>query len=465
MINIDLQDFFDSFHFGRVVGFFEKNKNYKCTNEVAILIAQLTCHNGKLPQGAPTSPLITNIICQIMDMRILRIAKKYHLDYTRYADDLSFSTNDKKFLEKWEAFYKEITDEIVRAGLKVNADKTRMQYRDSRQSVTGLTVNKKINIDRRFYKQVRAMANSLYVNNTFVNGTKDGTIKQLEGKFSFIDQIDKYNNIKDRETHSIYNLNGREKQYQKFLFFKYFIALDKPLIITEGKTDVKYIKSALKKLYKDYPELIERNPDGTFNFKISFLRRTKRLKYFFNMSQDGADTMKNIYNFYSSKNNKFHNYFAEFKNIGRIPAHPVIMIFDNELANKSNPLSCFASYISLGDKEKDRLKKDLFLNIVEDSNLFLLTHQLIQGKKECEIEDLFDETTLNHKIGEKTFSRNDKADKSFFYGKEIFANYIQSNYININFDEFKPFLDNIVKIMDEYNKCIKTDTDQGNTMK
>ena len=272
VINIDLQDFFDSFHFGRVVGFFEKNKNYKCTNEVATLIAQLTCYNGKLPQGAPTSPLITNMICQIMDMRILRIAKKYHLDYTRYADDLSFSTNDKKFLEKWEVFYKEITNEIVCAGLKVNADKTRMQYRDSRQSVTGLTVNKKINVDRRFYKQVRAMANSLYTKNTFVNGTKEGTIKQLEGKFAFIDQIDKYNNIKDKDNHSVYNLSGRERQYQKFLFFKYFIALDKPLIITEGKTDVKYLKSALKKLYKDYPELVEKNTDGTFNFKISFLR-------------------------------------------------------------------------------------------------------------------------------------------------------------------------------------------------
>lgn len=100
-------------------------------------MAQLTCYQGKLPQGAPTSPIITNYICQTFDMRIIRIAKKYHLDYTRYADDLSFSTNDKKFIEQWEPFYNELTHEVERAGFKVNTKKTSVQYRDSRQTVTG----------------------------------------------------------------------------------------------------------------------------------------------------------------------------------------------------------------------------------------------------------------------------------------------------------------------------------------
>lgn len=97
VINFDLEDFFDSFHFGRVKGFFEKNKYFKLSEEVALCIAQLTCYKGTLPQGAPTSPVITNLIAPILDFRLLKIAKKYKLDYTRYADDLTFSTNNIHF--------------------------------------------------------------------------------------------------------------------------------------------------------------------------------------------------------------------------------------------------------------------------------------------------------------------------------------------------------------------------------
>src|SRR5699024_7070708 len=90
VVNIDLKDFFPSFHFGRVRGFFEKNKYFLLSREVSTIIAQLTCYKGSLPQGAPTSPIITNLICQILDYKLLKIAKKYKTDYSRYADDLTF---------------------------------------------------------------------------------------------------------------------------------------------------------------------------------------------------------------------------------------------------------------------------------------------------------------------------------------------------------------------------------------
>ena len=66
--NVDIESFFDSFHFGRVKGFFEKNKDFLFLKQVATTIAQIACYNGRLPQGAPTSPVITNIICNILDM-------------------------------------------------------------------------------------------------------------------------------------------------------------------------------------------------------------------------------------------------------------------------------------------------------------------------------------------------------------------------------------------------------------
>lgn len=93
IVNVDLENFFDNIHFGRVRGYFQKNKDFQLSKEVATVIAQLTCFKGSLPQGAPTSPIISNYICNIFDLRIIKLAKKYKLDYTRYADDLTFSTN------------------------------------------------------------------------------------------------------------------------------------------------------------------------------------------------------------------------------------------------------------------------------------------------------------------------------------------------------------------------------------
>ena len=118
VLNIDLENFFDSFHFGRVRGFFEKNRDFALPTEVATVLAQLTCFEGCLPQGAPTSPIITNLLCQILDNRLLRVAKKYKLDYTRYADDLTFSTNDKTFIEFKDEFMSTIQKEIERAGFR-----------------------------------------------------------------------------------------------------------------------------------------------------------------------------------------------------------------------------------------------------------------------------------------------------------------------------------------------------------
>ena len=457
VLNMDLENFFDSFHFGRVRGFFEKNRYFLLPQNIATILAQLTCYNGCLPQGAPTSPIITNLICNILDMRLLNIAKKFKLDYTRYADDLTFSTNDKKFLYNLDEFKNEITEIIEHSGFMVNEKKTRLQFKNSRQEVTGLIVNKKINVNRDYYKKTRSMANNLYKNGEFeINGEK-ATINQLEGRFSFINQIDWYNNLICKEKNkkiqlNFRNLNGREKQYQMFLFYKYFFKNSKPCIVPEGKTDIAYIKSALKNLYKLYPNLIKKKSDGTFDFKISFLRRTKRLEYFLNIQLDGADTMKNIYNFYCNNDNANYPFYSEkLRKLGAIPSNPVIFILDNELNNAKKPLKNFTNHIKL---ENNVHKHSLFKthNYVDITyNLYLLTHQLVKGYQECEIEDLFDNSTLNNKINGKTFERDTKIfnDKNH-YGKAVFADYISKNHKTIDFNNFRPLLDNLDKIVAYY---------------
>lgn len=446
IINIDLEDFFDSFHFGRVRGYFEKNKHINLPVEVATIIAQLTCYEGKLPQGAPTSPIITNMICEILDQRLIHLAKEFKLYYTRYADDLTFSTNDKMILDKYDLFLNRIKSEIIKFGLSINNKKTRLIYNSSRQEVTGLIVNKKINIEKEYYKKTRAMADNLYKYGEFTVKEERGTIKQLEGRFSFINQIDKFNNThnKEKKTNNkdkikFWELNAREKEYQKFLFYKYFYLNQRPMIVTEGKTDSIYIKAALKNLYKEYPKLIEKK-EGKFSFKISFFKRTNRMKYFFNIHHNGADTLINIYNFYTGSNN-FPNYYEYLKaKNGEINQNPIFILFDNEQNKNGKPLQKIKQNIGIKDKivGSRQIK----------GNLYILTNPLVKGLAECEIEDLFDDAVLNVELNNKLFSREDKFDNKEFFGKKFFADYINRNYRKINFDSFRPLLDEMCKRID-----------------
>lgn len=452
VLNIDLENFFESIHFGRVRGFFIKNNNFLLPTEVATVIAQISCYEGKLPQGSPSSPIISNLICEILDYRISKIAKRYKLDYTRYADDLTFSTNDKKFLGLQTDFFKEISKEIIRAGFKINEKKNRLQYKDSRQVVTGLVVNEKINVNRMYYKETRAMAHQLYKHGSFQINGETGTLNQLEGRFAFINQLTWYNNKIDDGKHNFYELSSRERQYQKFLFYKYFFANPKPLIVTEGKTDIAYLKSALKNLYSEYPKLITKNSDGTFDYKVSFLKKTKRLRYFLNINLDGGVALKNIYNFFNSNNakNSAPNYLEYFKKISStLPENPVILLFDNEIkSNNEKPIGNFLNHARIDDNKRAILEKKYMVNIID--NLYLLTVPLVKGKSECDIEDLFDNMTLSHKIGGRTFTKRDKYDVSMYYGKEMFSKYILNNYSEIDFNEFRSVLDNINNIIDLY---------------
>ncbi|MBS7333402.1 MAG: retron Ec67 family RNA-directed DNA polymerase/endonuclease [Weeksellaceae bacterium] len=450
VFNVDLENFFESFHFGRVKGFFEKNEHFMLPSEIAVIIAQICCYNRKLPQGAPTSPVITNLICNILDIRILKLAKKYKLDYSRYADDLSFSTNDKNFLNSKDDFYNELVKEIIKAGFRVNDKKSRLLFKDSRQVVTGLVVNEKINVNRMYYKETRAMVNSLYTTGSFEINSKIANIKQLEGRLSFINHIERYNNNIDKNNHDFRKLSSKEKQYRSFIFYKYFFANETPVVITEGKTDIKYLKAALKKHYKEYPALVLKESDGTFSYKVTFLRRTKRLQYLFGLFRDGAPALKNLYNFFSPISNKdFPNYLDYFKKISNSnPKNPVIMIFDNELANKTKPLANFANHCKLDEGTRSILKEKYQVKLQD--NLFLMTNPLVENKAECEIEDLFHDAVLKTIIGGKIFSREKNADPNKYYGKEIFSNYIMRNYSNIDFSNFKPMLENLNEIVGRY---------------
>src|SRR5205814_3311637 len=96
VLNVDLKDFFPTINFGRVRGVLIA-KPYCLLPHIATYIARICCRDNALPQGAPTSPIISNMICSRLDRQLLRLARQYRCVYTRYADDLTFSTSMPRF--------------------------------------------------------------------------------------------------------------------------------------------------------------------------------------------------------------------------------------------------------------------------------------------------------------------------------------------------------------------------------
>ncbi|MGJ8655883.1 MAG: reverse transcriptase domain-containing protein [Akkermansiaceae bacterium] len=175
VMNLDLKDFFPSLTLARVIGAF-RELGYShgiasvlaliCTEqptqEVSIDNENWHIADGQrcLPQGAPTSPAITNIICRRLDARLQGIANKHSFSYTRYADDMTFSTKGetKQNLTKLLWHVKKVIHE---EGFTVHPDKLRIMHKGQHQEVTGVVVNDKISISRTKVRQYRALLHHL----------------------------------------------------------------------------------------------------------------------------------------------------------------------------------------------------------------------------------------------------------------------------------------------------------------
>jgi len=185
VINLDIDSFFDSINFGRVRGLF-LSKPFNLDDKTATKLAQLMTYENKLPQGAPTSPIISNLICKKLDHKLIKLAKKYTLTYTRYADDISFSTHKRNLNTK--KILTEIEKIINNNGFKVNKSKTRVQYSYQSQIVTGLKVNKKVNVNRKYIRQIRSMLFSWYT-----DGLNEATKKHFHTDYEYINKNNIHN--------------------------------------------------------------------------------------------------------------------------------------------------------------------------------------------------------------------------------------------------------------------------------
>ena len=140
VLGIDIKDFFPSIGFDSIFSIF---KSVGYTQKTAHFLADICTYQGKLPQGAPTSPMLANLVIGRLDIIIDNYCRRRNFKYSRYADDITISGSHKLPMH-----IQKIIAIIEVSGFAVNEEKTRLHSRGSRQKVTGLVVNDKVSIGR-----------------------------------------------------------------------------------------------------------------------------------------------------------------------------------------------------------------------------------------------------------------------------------------------------------------------------
>ncbi len=175
VVNLDFKGFFPTLDFKRVKGAF---RNLGYSEHVAIILAALCTEPDQdkvkmdgieyfvnkgerhLPQGAPTSPMLTNIICYKLDKRLAGLAEKNGFRYSRYADDLTFSASGKSVENLTQLLWavRKITKD---EGFVLHPEKLRIMRKGSRQEVTGIVVNEQMGVSRKNLRKFRALLHQI----------------------------------------------------------------------------------------------------------------------------------------------------------------------------------------------------------------------------------------------------------------------------------------------------------------
>lgn len=207
VLNIDLKNFFNSINYDIVIEKLMRQPYYFAYKPAKLVADLLTVKTEKygaiIPQGAPSSPLLTNMIADHLDVRLSKFAEKYDMTYTRYADDITFSF-DTYGSWRWNRGRRSIIYKIIESeGFIINKHKIRTSFKGQRQEVTGLIVNKKVNVKREYIKRLRTELHNWEKDGYIISSYKyfkhlesDNNRKKLtpmerviEGKISFVKMV------------------------------------------------------------------------------------------------------------------------------------------------------------------------------------------------------------------------------------------------------------------------------------
>lgn len=204
IFNTDIENFFPSITKVMVRKALQRELGGKLTsNDVINIICSLcTVPNNEgievLPQGAPSSPILSNIVLKSLDDEMTELARRAGYRYSRYADDMTFSHS--KPIRRMNPFWESrILNIIERHGLKINNSKTKTYVRGIRQEVTGVIVSDKLNVSRQYVKQLRVLlhlwekygyeqAQTIF-SRDFCKGTNKNLCNVIDGKINYLEMI------------------------------------------------------------------------------------------------------------------------------------------------------------------------------------------------------------------------------------------------------------------------------------
>jgi retron-type reverse transcriptase len=465
VLNLDLEEFFPSINFGRVRGFFLKDKYFALQPKVATVLAQIACHENELPQGSPCSPVVSNLIGHLLDSRLARFAKVHKCTYSRYADDITFSTSRKDFppelafpvpgtAAEWQLGV-ELREKIEHSGFKINDKKTRMQFRGSRQVTTGLMVNEKVNIRQEYWRAARQMCQALFTTGTYyrlvpatlVGGALgDPPVKEeltslntIGGILAHIHQVKEHADLREAKAKREKPTAARDL-YRRFLFYKNFVALERPVIVPEGKTDSIYLRCAIRRLTAYHPRL-GTIVAGKFESKIRLMNYSATIHDVLELGY-GAGQLRTL----------IEKYDKSVSSFGHTPlAFPVIVLIDNDDGGKK--LFGLAKAKAGVDISYESADPFYYLGI----NLYLVkTPEQIPAPHTSFMETFFDPAVLATVLDGKTFDPDKEHDAPGKYGKAIFASkVVEPNANKIDFTGFAPLLDRIVAVLN-HHAALKT---------
>jgi hypothetical protein len=257
-LSIDLKDFFPSITSNKVYTIFS---NFGYNNFAAFILTKLCTLNGKLPQGSATSPAISNLICISMDKRLIGFCEKRGIRFTRYADDMYFSCDDKALLLKNFSIIKKIIED---SDFILNDKKTYFHTPSNKKMITGVLITSNIKEEKFELKAPKALKKKIRteIYNCIISGNYEKK-EHILGEIHYVNYIEKENKNNYIEYIKKYILNLSKKiiyfpelvkAYNKNLFFINFEPLETLIIrknsineVVDFENVLNYRKSYLKK--------------------------------------------------------------------------------------------------------------------------------------------------------------------------------------------------------------------------
>ncbi|MGR6652471.1 reverse transcriptase domain-containing protein [Pseudomonas mosselii] len=270
VLRIDLKDFFHTITHKRIVGLFS-SPPFSLSRDAARTLSYLVTKDGRLTQGSPSSPFISNLICRGLDYKLKELASKSKCYYTRYADDIFFSYSGSIFpkaiaerLENGDVALSETLETVIyQSGFYINKEKAFLRNRAERQIVTGLVVNRKVNVPREFIRSIRAALYSWEKHGlpaaeehwrTKIDKKNRSTVAEPRFRWVLRGQINHVGHVKGYSDPVYLSLARRLKELDPSFSLdekKISVAIAQEIhIYTEGVTDNKHLKKAYEALQK-----------------------------------------------------------------------------------------------------------------------------------------------------------------------------------------------------------------------